>query len=42
METKIHTPTEDVEARAGTGPVPLLDLKPYFASTDCHPDAKRP
>jgi len=21
---------------------PLLDIKPYFASTDCFPDAKRP
>ena len=21
---------------------PLIDIKPYFASTDCFPDAKRP
>ena len=30
---------EDVDMVDGT---PLLDIKPYFASTDCFPGAKRP
>jgi len=28
-----------LDCRDGT---PLIDIKPYFASTDCYPDARRP